>query len=413
MTIAFQCPGCGATLKVPDTMAGRRGRCPKCGTVNQLPAAGGQLQTAPSPPKSAAPSRAPKPAPAPDVADDEQEAAEEKAPRPRKGKKKRGNRTMLFVGLGCGALLLLCMGLGGTGAFLWWYLSSPIGEEMTYMPNNCEVIASIRLDQLLASDAYKQVEKEVPMLKQAVSGGEAEKEIGLQISNVERIVVGGQLGGGGQPVVAVRLKQAVKAEDLTGKIKGKSFTSAKVGSYTLYETPGGNGDGFCVAKPKLIVFGPAKSLREVLQRNKKPDLSPKLSTAMKEADFSKTIVVAAAAPKQGAGKPANIGGLPIGGNPFAGDDDVDGVVVQVKVATDVSITLVAICKDSATATVAKRKIDEGLTKAKAMPNIPPEIGKALDVKSSVSGRKVTLTTDIKVAPMIKAVKNMAGGFMGK
>src|SRR5205085_3553362 len=162
MTIAFQCSGCGATLRVPDTMAGRRGKCPKCATVNRIPGEGGQVQTAPSPAR---------PAPAPDAAAEGEEAGGAPEPRPPKAARKRGNRTLLFVGLGCGALLLVCMGLGGTGGFLWWYLSSPLGDELTYMPANAEVIASVRLDQLLASDAYKQVENEVPQLKQAVAGG--------------------------------------------------------------------------------------------------------------------------------------------------------------------------------------------------------------------------------------------------
>ena len=410
MTIAFQCSGCSATLKVPDTMAGRRGRCPKCGTVNLIQAAG-QLQASAPPPK-APPTRAPKAAPAPNGAEDEGEAGGQDAARPRKAKKKRGNRTLLFVGLGCGALLLLCMGIGGTGTFLWWYLSSPIGDELSYMPGNCEVLASIRVDQLLASDAYKQVEKEVPQLKQAVGGGEAEKEIGLQLSNIERVVVGGSMSKKEPPVVAIRTKQAVKAEDLIAKLKGKSFTGAKVGSYTLYEAPGADGDAFCVAKKNLVVFGSAKALRDVLQRNKKPDFPAGLSAAMKEADFSKTIAVAAAAP-QTSGSPApGPGGFPLGGAAALGSfKGAEGMVFQAKVSSDVSLTFIALCKDADAAKDAKKKIDEGLTQLKQAPMIPKDISSAIDVKTSVSGRKVTATTDVKVAPLIKAYKNMAGGMM--
>src|SRR5262249_52872828 len=157
-------------------------------------------QTAPSPPRAAA-ARPPKEAPPPDEVDSGEEAgAEEPRPR-RKGAKKRKNRTLLFVGLGCGALLLLtCLG-GVGGGLLWWYLSSPIGDEMPYLPNSCEYVASIRVDQLLASGAFKQVENEVPQLKQALAGGEAEKEIGLALSNVERVVVGGPLSNRDEPVV--------------------------------------------------------------------------------------------------------------------------------------------------------------------------------------------------------------------
>lgn len=56
MPISVQCDQCGKTLKVPDTAAGKRGKCP-CGAVLVIPAAGG-FQTAPS-----APARAPAAAP--------------------------------------------------------------------------------------------------------------------------------------------------------------------------------------------------------------------------------------------------------------------------------------------------------------------------------------------------------------
>lgn len=52
MPISVQCDQCGKTLKVPDTAAGKRGKCP-CGAVLVIPAAGG-IQTAPSAPARAA-----------------------------------------------------------------------------------------------------------------------------------------------------------------------------------------------------------------------------------------------------------------------------------------------------------------------------------------------------------------------
>ena len=40
MTVTFPCPGCGKTLRVREEMAGRRGKCPKCGAVFGIPAEG-------------------------------------------------------------------------------------------------------------------------------------------------------------------------------------------------------------------------------------------------------------------------------------------------------------------------------------------------------------------------------------
>jgi len=38
MSIAVKCPGCGATLRAPDGFAAKKGRCPKCNTLNDLSA---------------------------------------------------------------------------------------------------------------------------------------------------------------------------------------------------------------------------------------------------------------------------------------------------------------------------------------------------------------------------------------
>jgi phage FluMu protein Com len=415
MTIAFQCSGCGATLRVPDTMAGRRGKCPKCAAVNSIPGGEGQLQTAPSAPKSAA-ARAPKEAPPPEPADEGEEAGAEAEPRPkRKAAKKRGSRTLLFVGLGCGGLLLLtCLGVGA-GVGIWWFTSSPIGDELTYMPGNCEVLASVRIDQLLASGAYKQLENEVPQVKQAMAVAEAEKEIGLSLSNVERLVVGGALGGRDEPVVAVRTKQPVKADELAAKIKGKSFTASKEGSYTLYETGGVHGSAFCVAKKNLVLFGTGAALRVVLRRNKKPDIPENLSAAMKEMDFKQTVTVAVA-PLRTSSTPTppfgGRGGLPFGGPLAMGPPPgTEWAVLQAKVGTDVSVNVVVMCKSNAEAADVKKKLDEATTQLRQLPMVPKDLSSSIDIKASVSGRKVTATTDIKVAPLIQSIKKMAGPMM--
>jgi hypothetical protein len=98
--------------------------------------------------------------------------------------------------------------------------------------------------------------------------------------------------------------------------------------------------------------------------------------------------------------------------PFGQSNDVEGAVVQAKVTNDISLTVVVLCKDAAAAAATKRKLDEGVTQLKSGPGVPPDLRGAIDVKTSVSGRKVTATTDIKVAPVIKAVKDVAAPFMG-
>lgn len=40
MSIVFQCPGCTATLRVPESAAGKRAKCPRCGAIVPVPEAG-------------------------------------------------------------------------------------------------------------------------------------------------------------------------------------------------------------------------------------------------------------------------------------------------------------------------------------------------------------------------------------
>lgn len=49
MSIEMGCTGCGQTLRVADEHAGKKARCPACGTIVQVPASG-----EPAPPEPAA-----------------------------------------------------------------------------------------------------------------------------------------------------------------------------------------------------------------------------------------------------------------------------------------------------------------------------------------------------------------------
>lgn len=53
MPIQLTCPGCQAKLKAPDSVAGKKNKCPKCQTVVTVPAANGKAAAASAPATSA------------------------------------------------------------------------------------------------------------------------------------------------------------------------------------------------------------------------------------------------------------------------------------------------------------------------------------------------------------------------
>ncbi len=48
MAIEIGCTGCGQTLRVADEHAGKKARCPSCGTIVQVPVAGADAPLVPT-----------------------------------------------------------------------------------------------------------------------------------------------------------------------------------------------------------------------------------------------------------------------------------------------------------------------------------------------------------------------------
>jgi hypothetical protein len=121
--IKVKCPNasCGITSVVKDEYAGKRAKCPACGTIMSIPNAPAEVPEAavqaPPPARRAAPPPPP-PAPVPEV-EEEYEAYEEEVPRRRVGKSGQVTAiavvNFVFGGLSllCGLLMLVGAGLVG------------------------------------------------------------------------------------------------------------------------------------------------------------------------------------------------------------------------------------------------------------------------------------------------------------
>jgi hypothetical protein len=94
MAINVECE-CGKSFKVKDELAGKKVKCPACQAVNLVPQGG----------------------------DDDGDAD---APPSRRGEKKKGSKTMLFVGLGAGVVVLGCCCISiGVGSYFLFFSGGP------------------------------------------------------------------------------------------------------------------------------------------------------------------------------------------------------------------------------------------------------------------------------------------------
>ena len=60
-TIDFSCPQCGHAMKLPAALIGKKGKCPKCGMVNEITNPAGTQQTAPVTQQQSTPPQQPDP----------------------------------------------------------------------------------------------------------------------------------------------------------------------------------------------------------------------------------------------------------------------------------------------------------------------------------------------------------------
>jgi phage FluMu protein Com len=421
MAIAFQCSQCEATLKVADTSAGKKCKCPTCSAVNVIP--GGNDEAAEDAPstRSAAARIATAPTRPPKTAAASNPDAEEPRSKVKKSvAKKGGNKMMLLIGgavLLCGLALFGCVGLGGGGFAIWYFfLSDPLREDTRYFPNNSNLVVAVRVDDLRSSEFYTTIKSDLGKVIMEKSEGAIEDEIGIPLDNIDRIVAAG-ITEGNDTVVVIHTKKSVQAVDMITAMRKKnaaaSFTETRANGKTINERntqfPGQNSMSFCVVDSKLVLMGNASVLKTVLERDKAPDLSEKMKTAMKAADFKKTMTLVAV------DMDANKNTMPVGGMPFGGNNTMPppvSMVIALQVDKDIVSTTTMTFKDAKAAEDAKAKVEQALTQMRTSPLLRDMPSDLFDTKMRVSGKDLIADTTVKGATVSKLLRKFMDNFGG-
>jgi hypothetical protein len=405
MTIAFSCPGCGKQFKVSENMAGRKAKCSACATIIQVPAAPEQRVAAA--PEVRKPARAPAP-PDEDIGDDEPAPSRTRKAPP----KKKGSKTLLFALIGLGAVTLsmcfCCGGFFGLGYFgvldpfdLNYRLAGGPPPEYKYLPDKCQMIAVVNVEDILDSDAYKQIKKDSPELDKMMTD---DKQLGLKASDVVRITAGGSFDGDGEGVVIIKTKSAIKASDIESKRSPVKYEQVKEGDYTIYAPAKGSfGEAFCVVDDKTLITGKKETLQKVLKRDKKPEFSDSLKSAMSQVRFTKSVAVAMdVKPLQSKVPKGQPGGPDF--SEIAGK--TDGIGIQIDIGSDIDINAVILCKDDKSAEDARKAIDGILTIGKNVKGLDKDAKDIIEgVKVTSSGSKCTISLKVTADKINKAKKS--------
>ena len=238
MPIQFVCPSCRKMHRAPPEYAGRQARC-SCGAVLTVPAPAAQpvasvpprpaqnptaaipraapLEATPvaPPPPRAAPRAAVPPAAAPAAIDPDAWSFESQshdkhvslAVKPSPLAKFFRQQGLLVIAVAGGLAGLFVLG------FAAWALFAGSANATRYFPDDCLVVGSANVDELMSSAVFQDMKKDMP----GVESGQRdmEDELGLSPANISRMTfaMGGKLTSPNDAdfVIVVYLKNAVSA----------------------------------------------------------------------------------------------------------------------------------------------------------------------------------------------------------
>jgi len=374
MTIAFSCSACDAPLKLADDLAGKKCKCPKCGAITDVPAAG------PAKKDTARITAAAKTKPDTDEGGAFDDLGDGRGKKGKKAKAKKGGG-MKWLLLGGGALLLcgglfmcLCAG-GGFAVWMWLpeYVPAFLGgwpSEMRYLPTGTTTISYHRVDQERGSKYWKDVDAAKPAKVKDLEKNA--KMHGVAATNVDCVLTG---NSGTNSITVVTTKSAVTAADLKSELKG-DYEEVKAGKYTINK-PKFGGQSFCVVDSKTVVLsGDASTIKAVLERDKMPEFSTAMQAALKKASFghTKTSILT-----------GTVGEL---AGPGKARKNMEWLVIHEDVGSDKQTRVVAEFKDKESAADAKKEADDTLLKEKGELE---KLGVANEVKMTVSVSGTTVT----------------------
>jgi hypothetical protein len=328
------------------------------------------------------------------------------------------------------------------GVLLCWPAPRALGDELQYLPTDPHMVASLNFSAFLKSKTFQELKKLAPKLGEDVEVGIGEHS-GIPSANIARITGGLVFSKDNykipEDISIITTTKAVNADEIKAKIKSYpseknvAYKEVKVGTFTIYQRtyqfqidlqgnlgPVQEGETFCVAESKVVLWGQLPVLTKILERNKKSEQSANLKTELKEAPLTSEVMLV-----------LDIENMPpwrreimmqpwIANFPETKDvaDKLKLLAVKMSEAKSVKGTATLWCKTKSNATEIKKIADSvqaGLPdklKDKALPDQQEIVKSAITlikaVKLSAKGDKVTANVTVEPATVAQFLTIMKG-----
>jgi hypothetical protein len=458
MTIPFQCTECGKAYKLADTMAGKRGKCTECGTVMVIPAAGNLPAGGPksarraagaAPPVKTRPRR-----PEPEDEDDEADAPS-------------GRNPLVLAGVGLALVLVLGGGSWAAYKFLLSGDSQPLASQaqlaqtnntgnrqavdtglappatnpapppstgskppdtptptptpttptaiaadwssgLQFLPDPCQLLVSVRVNQVATSAALKQLEAMLPFVAQGKQ--DFKDQSGLDVADIEYVLFGASAKDGSTAAL-IWSRMPVTTKQILDSAKDQTFTEEKVGRFALYRDKPEKDFSFCLVAEQTILVGPPAMLKKILERDRKAELSPGLLATMGALNTRSSIFVAGDLAAVLEGETAPSVQMALEAPEFAPAKEplknVSSLALEIQVDADFSLVVTALCKGEAAATTVQQNVQQVMQGLQQMPSLPPFLQKlAKDFLVSTTGARVKGLVKVNTDTVVELLKIM-------
>lgn len=297
-----------------------------------------------------------------------------------------------------GLVLLVILGLAG------WFLLSGAGfnHDLKFLPDHCHLIASVNLEALTGTPAYRDIREEVDSVHKDVEK-EFKKAWGIPFDAVSRISIGSSFEDGEDSVVVIRTRKDITLNDILARKRDGNYKERRAGNYVVQEATGP--ESFCVADDRTVVYGRAETLDAILRRNGKPDLSPNMKNALKPVDFSEGVVLAA--DLQAGSKKRRLPFLALPGIP-EGLADADTASLQIAWSSSLDLTATLTCADARAAEDLRKLLDGQLGKWGKTPGLSRDAVRMLDdVKLTTKDARLLVSLKVQPATVIETWRRLS------
>jgi hypothetical protein len=269
-------------------------------------------------------------------------------------------------------------------------------HDFAYLPDNCAMLAKLRLEPLLASAVWKDVESEFANLLPAADV--------QNLKECESVVVGTlPATTPGQPDDTMIVMRAAPGKTVPfnpGQLPNKTGEETINGKQVHLHRSGPQPQATCLVNPRTLLSGPAGMIRAALQRGASPNAPSRMQAVLEELDFTQPIALGSM-PAAWPSAPAPPGAM----GPPVQPQQFERVILHGKAEAELALTGKITCRDANTANGLKGWADlmKGFLAAGGN-KVPPQAASTvklfqslqLEVAGNVVNGKLTVPSSVLI-----------------